>query len=411
MLKTGRISKLWQSPRTVALVAIFAVMVYAIWIGGPYLRSIAVRDAAVTTWITTVYSPIAGRIDDDPLHAGERAGPDRRIAGITNERLSQVDLVRAQAELDRANATLAALTSRVAALEAMESRHASIARTFAESFVADLDAEIASLRPLTRHIRDALALERIEAERQASMRDTGASSKSAADLAAIAAIDRERLLTETEAKLLRAEQRRTAADNGVFILFDGTDAGVAQRRHDETAAALERARAEHAEMVAKIQALRAVRDATAMSYETARTATIEAPEGAMVWSLIAGPAVEVQPGTAIATWIDCSVLLVDAPISDLEAALLVPGALAEVTFEGESRVRTGSVLFTRGGAATIASSDLAAVAKGREPGTGQALIALTPDADDIAQCRIGDAAFVDFPGIGVIDMVRARLRL
>jgi hypothetical protein len=51
----------------------------------------------------------------------------------------------------------------------------------------------------------------------------------------------------------------------------------------------------------------------------------------------AGTAVNV--GSPIAEWLDCSVMLVDVPASDIEAALVRPGMEAEVVLEGEDRPR------------------------------------------------------------------------
>ena len=69
------------------------------------------------------------------------------------------------------------------------------------------------------------------------------------------------------------------------------------------------------------------------------------------------------------------------------------------------------MLLTRGGAATLGTADLAAIAKGRTPGTGQVLVSLTASPEDVAACPIGEAASVDFPHVGFFDIVLARLRL
>jgi len=68
------------------------------------------------------------------------------------------------------------------------------------------------------------------------------------------------------------------------------------------------------------------------------------------------------------------------------------------------------VLLIRGAAATLGSRDLAAVAKGRRPGVGQALVTLEATPADVEACPIGRAAFVHFPDVTVLDIVRARLR-
>jgi hypothetical protein len=64
-----------------------------------------------------------------------------------------------------------------------------------------------------------------------------------------------------------------------------------------------------------------------------------------------------------------------------------------------------------GAAATIGADDLAAIAKGRHAGVGQVLVQFEPSTADIWECPIGAAAYVDFPDIGILDVLRARLRL
>jgi hypothetical protein len=98
------------------------------------------------------------------------------------------------------------------------------------------------------------------------------------------------------------------------------------------------------------------------------------------------------------------------PVSDLELALLQTDAPANVVSEGDRQTRRGKVYLARGAAATVGADDLAAIAKGRHPGIGQVLVQFEPSPADIEACPIGAAAFVDFPDIGIIDMLRARLR-
>ena len=101
-------------------------------------------------------------------------------------------------------------------------------------------------------------------------------------------------------------------------------------------------------------------------------------------------------------------LLVDVPVSDIEVALLRPGMMAEVVLEGERNPRQATLL-VRGSAGTLGLDDLAALAKGRSAGRGQVLLRLGSTPEDIATCPIGLSAFVDFPQVTLIDMLRARL--
>jgi hypothetical protein len=52
------------SRRLVAGLGLVVVLVYVAWIGGPYFRSVIVRDAAVTTWISVAPAPVSGYTTD-----------------------------------------------------------------------------------------------------------------------------------------------------------------------------------------------------------------------------------------------------------------------------------------------------------------------------------------------------------
>ncbi len=163
--------------------------------------------------------------------------------------------------------------------------------------------------------------------------------------------------------------------------------------------------------VAERDATQAVVDAAQQAYDKSRALDVVAPRDAMVWSLIASPGQAVQPGAPVASWIDCGVMLVDVPISDVETSLLHVGSPADVVIEGERKSRRGSVILTRGSAGVLGLHDLAAIAKGRHPGLGQAIVKPDPGVDDIRACPIGHAAYVDFPDVGILQIVRGRLRL
>ena len=65
----------------------------------------------------------------------------------------------------------------------------------------------------------------------------------------------------------------------------------------------------------------------------------------------------------------------------------------------------------RGAASTLGRSELVALAKGRRPEHAQVLLRISKVAADFSTCPVGRSAHVDFPGIGIIDIIRSRLRL
>jgi multidrug resistance efflux pump len=397
--------------RSLELIGLAGLLIYIGWMGAPYLRSVIVRDAAVTSWIQPSASPIAGYVGPHPLYPGERVGADGSIAVIEDPLADRAALARAEADLERTEQRRQALEQLAALRQRAVDERETVALAYAEAFRRDLDTRIAAASDSLSLIKQRLALERVQADRLVKLAANGSGSQSSADTGAQLALEMQKNFTGLQAELDRLTQRRRAAEGGTFLLDDGTDGAVAARGVEDARIALNQAKLDLALAEVDVRLARNIVAATRQAYDKALSRPVAAPPGALVWSLITGPRTAVQAGVPVATWVDCSVMMVDAPVSDVELALLRKEAKADVIFEGESRVRHGTVLITRGAAATIGQADLAAVAKGRHPGVGQVLIKLDPSPKDIEACPMSQAAHVEFPGIGVIEVLRARLRL
>ena len=116
-------------------------------------------------------------------------------------------------------------------------------------------------------------------------------------------------------------------------------------------------------------------------------------------------------GDPVAKWIDCNDLFIDAPVSDAALPLIPLGSKAEAILEGDGTWREAHVVALRGGAETLGTADLAAVAKGRQQGDAQVLLKLDGDPHEFASCPVGRAAYVHFPSAGVLAVLLARLGL
>jgi hypothetical protein len=91
-----------RSGRWIYLLGILGFIAYAAWIMGPYLQSIIVRDAAVTTWLNRSASPIDGTVEWQPLAVGRKVGADGVIVQIENQHLSRQELTEAEIHVDPA---------------------------------------------------------------------------------------------------------------------------------------------------------------------------------------------------------------------------------------------------------------------------------------------------------------------
>jgi multidrug resistance efflux pump len=398
------------SPRAVAILGLVALLLYAAWIGWPYLESIVVRDAAVTSWLSFVASPISG-YSVDPLYPGTRTGPNGRIATVSDARADRRPLAVAEADAMRAAAAVASQSALVTGMRRALAEREAHSRGFSSLFSGDLDASIGAAVSANKSLATRLALARTDEDRIAALYASGHTSRVALDMARAEVARLESEKSASDAALARARTRHRGSSTGVFLLEDGTDGNSVFQNLSDARLRLVQAEGELARLRAEETATRGVLLATTDSYEKSRSLDVRVKPGAMVWSLLAGPGDPLQPGTPIASWVDCELLLVDVPISDIESSLLKIGAVADVVFEGEHKTRHGRVILTRGSSGILGSHDLAALAKGRRPGIGQAIVKLDADADDLRDCPIGHAAHVDFPSIGVFNLLRARLRL
>ena len=225
------------------------------------------------------------------------------------------------------------------------------------------------------------------AERRQTLARQGNASQTDADDALAEVMELERLRAERERMIAHAEERLQAADRDVFLASDGRNPEWAFQSEDLVSLELAQATRALADAQAVLAEARASAAATRQAFELISASPIVAPPGSLVRSVLAGAGAAVDVGTPVAEWIDCDVILVDVPASDVEVGLLRKGMAADVVLEGETQVRKGSVLLTRGAASILGSADLAAVAKGGGDGGGQVIVRLEPTAEDVENAR------------------------
>jgi multidrug resistance efflux pump len=345
------------------------------------------------------------------LRPGARVESDGRIASLDNPLTDATPLTAARAARDAALVRLESRKALVAELERVLADRKRLASDYANTFRQELEAKIDGANKVVAFLSSRLVLERAQAERKAKLVTSGAGSQSASDAAEALVIEHQRILTETETALAEELVRLDSAAQGIFLLDDGSESATAQRSVETALLELERAKGDLAAAQVEAAAAQKVADAAVDIHRKQSTALVAAPPDTIVWSLIEAPGGDVRAGTPVASWIDCRILLVDVPVSDIEVALLKIGARADVVLEGERTTHRGTVLLLRGSAATLGADDLAAIAKGRHAGVGQVIVALPKDPPEVAACPIGHAAHVDFPDMGLIQVILARLRL
>ncbi len=400
-----------KSGRWVYLVGILGFLGYAAWIMGPYLRSIIVRDATVTTWLNWSTAPIEGNIAWESSDIEQRVGPDGVIARIENAHLSRHAMEEHRIRIELAEAHVRQVETFLEEIQQLDRERADLKAAYADTFRAQLDAEIASLERKSKVYRNRLEKMRGIAARKATLSSQGLVSEIVAEEDAIRVSNLEFDLAELHERLDQARVRRNAADQGVFIGPDGEDPTWVRGERMDLKLEKKRARLELRAAQADLNEARLDAEASIKDFERLSEATIRVPPGSIIWSRPVATGATVQGGQIVAAWLDCSVLMIDVPLADAEVSLIKPGMAADVVLEGETQSRKAKALMTRGSASTLGHTDLAAVAKGRGDGVAQVLLNFSHEYDSFEECPVGRAAFVDFDDIGLIDVIRARLRL
>jgi multidrug resistance efflux pump len=400
-----------RSGRWIYLLGILGFIAYAAWIMGPYLQSIIVRDAAVTTWLNRSHSPIDGAVERISVPVGRMVGADGVIVQIENEHLSRQPLTEAEIHVDLTRERVEKLQNFLEEIKSLDRERAELKGHYADTFRAKLDVRIASLRREIEVSADRLALMRKTAARKETLASKGLVSEIVADEEVMRVSSLELDLAGLQESLDQARVRREAADKGVFITLEGEDPEWVRGSRMELKLEKKHARLELSQAQAELRSAKATVTAAREDFERLSKGTVGAPPGSMVWSEIAARGTTVKHGQTVVVWLDCWVLMIDVPVSDAEVSLIKPGMEADVILEGETEARRAKVLFTRGSASTLGKQDLAAVAKGRRDGVAQVLLEFSHARDSFDVCPVGRAAYVDFLDIGLIDVIRARLRL
>jgi len=400
-----------KSSRWVYIIGVLVFFAYALWMMGPYLRSVIVRDAAVTSRSNVATSPIDGEVEFRDLGVDRVVGADGIILLVRNDRLSRQPVIEAEIRVDLARARVAELQELLDEVVLLDEGRADLKARYADTFRAQLDAEIASLERQIGVTSERLGVIGRIAARSDALARRGTGSETTADEARMRVSDLELEIAELQASLDYARVRRQAADSSVFITGAGEDPEWARGSRMELKLEKQQARLELRQAQAELELATAALKEAAAEFRRLREGAVSAPPGSVVWSQRVAPGATVRAGTPVAEWLDCSAVMIDVPVSDAEVSLLRPGMNADVILEGESVTREARVLLTRGSASTLQRDDLAALAKGRHEGVAQVLLEFSDQEDGFANCPVGRAAYVDFPDFGLIDVIRARLRL
>ena len=175
------------------------------------------------------------------------------------------EMERAAAEVARAEAEVTELQAYLARMQDLDAQWRARTADYADTFKKNLEIDIDGARRELDYITERLALERAVAERRQTLARQGNASQTDADDALAEVMELERMRAELERMIAHAEERRQAADRGVFLASDGRNPEWAFQSEDRV-------------LLELAQATRALADAQAALAE-ARVAAAAARAG------------------------------------------------------------------------------------------------------------------------------------
>lgn len=399
--------------RRIAMVAVPLVLLAAtLHSQHTYLASLLFRDAVVTTWVHTATSPISGQVKAPVPEPGHVYTTLRApVLTVFDPQADDTAVERLAAEIRRTRQRIEQLTSQLAELRATSERWNERAAIYASVFRENLRLELAGLREQLDYVERQLELSGRVAERVATLARSGNMAASTADETEAEIMALRSRKSGLEKRLERTRRRLEAAKQGVFTTSAGNNPDWVFDSSDQLELRIIETEDAIAEAKSRLEQLQNEHRAAREQYRRMSRAEITIPTGSLVWSVPAGPGTTVGRAAPLLRWIDCTRTLVDVPVAESSLGLFREGMTARVYVDGLEAPLRGSVMYTRGAAARLDGTDLAAVSGSGAGSSGQVIVSLDSEGGGAEWCLVGRSAYVDFPAVDPLEQLRAFLRL
>lgn len=333
---------------------------YCGWMISPYLSSVLVRDASVTVWLESSIAPIDGKLSGNLPRAGSIIGADNLVTDIENDLLldenQSVESVREKVWSARLNRDQA--KEFLGKLNILEQERLTHQQDSIEIYLAEIDAHLRGLEmeSLINTGRIEVLQRIVDRQKQLLERRTGSQAK--LDEAIVPLGELQLRQTQIRADLRKIKMRKNAANRGVYLQANGDVPNWVRRNELVLQLELQKAhRNLHGlELIFK-ERLKDLMESQ-KTLDKLSNAQVTAPEGSTVFRVLVSPHATVSAGDRIIEWGNCSLLLIDAPVSDVELPFIKSDSEAIVYLEGEDFPRKARVLLTRGSSATLGPDQL-----------------------------------------------------
>lgn len=369
----------------------------------PYATNYISSRAVVNAPLNTVRSPIRGVIATPSATSGTGIEAGATLVAIDLEEPDRRYLEQLTARRSLLRATLAAIEAEAATLAAMRADMAARIEAFRARMIDRLAAEAAEVRGEVSAARARLANAEAVRRRSRALAARGHASATRSEADTAARDEAAGELARLQARIVKIEVERNAADRGISVQDNASDVPYSQQRLDEIRMRSAALGAERRRVAAELTALDLQIGAEAA--QTARRQSFRpvAPAGGVVWKPSGSAGETVVPGDVLVQTIDCAARFIEVTLPERHFGDILPGDPARVRLKGGGETveaRVGAVL---GAGAKFDHPRLAAGVFEPTPGQLRILIPLAGDAlagSPAAFCNVGRTAEVRFPSAG-----------
>lgn len=388
---------------------LIGIIVIPILLVLPHARSLVVRNAVTTAYLSILKAPISGHVDEISVVAGSVSREDQPLLSLRNDRVDGSRVARLEVLRSRLRDEVAQLRTQLDAARALALTRKAEYASNVSSVTQDLHSQVRTLNDRVSARSAALKEAEGNLERVRRLFEIDLLSPSDVEAAEVAFENARAEFSASGEERARVAERLDEIQSGVFQVE--IPEGVLMTRQASQELDLEVMRLERAlaGSEANLQATIAETQAARQSFRNQSSAGLTLPPGKTVWRVHATEGTWANEGASLLTFVDCSRLMLDIAVDDATLELIEPGDKVNLRLFGSFEKRTARVILVRGSAA-MASDDsvLAAEVDTRGARKGRVLAALDPSELSempAASCGIGRTAYAEFEDLNLFEIL------
>ena len=373
----------------------------------PHARSLVVRNAVITAYLSDLRAPISGEVEAINLRPGSMPAPGVPAMILRNDRVDGSRVARLQVQRNAAERQVAGLRENLDATRTILAERQAQLESYVQAVYLEVNKQLRQAQDEARALKVVLKSASASLERARSL--SGDDLLSLSELEASEA-DYEEALSRFSANQLEIErlsQQLVEIGQGVFQVTVPDGVLLTQQMTQQLVLEVIQLERQFHQGETEWRVAEAEYQKAAAALQHASVAEIQLRPTATVWNIYASLGAWVTEGTPLMSVVDCSNLLVDIAIDDATLEMIKPDQKVKLRLFGTLKYLTAKVVLVRGSGGLGDTPVLAAKVQHRGKREGRVLAKLDESRLTVMpqeSCAIGRIAYAEFEGIGLLQI-------